>query len=78
MPNFAAMEESWANNKLNAYLSSCDSYDHYVDWCESHDYDPDDDEVAGMYEAEMQAAAEDAAVERYLSRMEDERFFGGE
>lgn len=75
MPNFAAMEESWANNKLDAYLSSCDDYDHYIDWCEARDYDCEDDAVRELYESEMEAAAEDAAVERYLARIEDQKYF---
>jgi hypothetical protein len=77
MPNFAAMEESWANSKLNTYLSSCDDYDHYVIWCEERGYDPDDEDLRQEYESYMEAEAEDAAIQRYEARMEDERFFGG-
>lgn len=66
--------EAYDNRVLDDYLAGEDEWWAYVVWAEGEDLDPELDETREEWNNYCEQMAEDAAVERYESRMIDDYY----
>ena len=66
--------EAYDNRLLDAHLAGEDEWWAYVTWAEGEDLDPELDDTREEWNRYCEQMAEDAAVERYESRMLDDYY----
>jgi hypothetical protein len=66
--------EAYDNRLLNDYLASNEEWDYYVSWAEEEGLDTESDDSWEAWKAYCDQMAEDAAVDRYESKMMDDYY----
>ncbi len=70
--------DAYDNRLENERATSESEYEHYLEWCEVENLDPDSNEAESYFEQYLINAAADWAAEKAEQRAMDDYYFGGD